>query len=63
LWDVLVWHEHPSLFGAWGLRVSESLLAFVVPALTVPQATHYVLDGLIWRRHDAPGLERRLGWE
>ncbi len=55
LWDRLVWHDRPSLFGAaWR---GESLLgptarAFIVPLLALPQSTHYVLDAVLWRRKD-----------
>jgi hypothetical protein len=51
LWDRLVWHEHPSLFGGadeWHLP--DRVLALVVPLLALPQATHYVLDAVLWRR-------------
>ena len=48
LWDVGLWHEHSWLFGpAWDLGNVEF---FLVPLLAVPQITHYVLDGFIWRR-------------
>lgn len=49
LWHRWVWHERPTLFGE-GSHLDESLLAWVVPLLAVPQITHYVLDGLLWRR-------------
>lgn len=49
LWDQLVWHERGSLFGDLGLRLPGGLLGFVVPLLAVPQASHYALDGLVWR--------------
>lgn len=51
-WDLLVWHDHTFLFG--GERDAPLLgplaRAFVVPLLALPQATHYVLDALLWRR-------------
>ena len=48
LWDCGLWHERSWLFGsAWELGQLEYLL---VPLLAVPQITHYVLDGFIWRR-------------
>lgn len=51
LWDVLVWGEHRELFGGLALpfALPEAALSLVVPLLTVPQATHYVLDGWIWK--------------
>ncbi|MCH2212914.1 MAG: hypothetical protein MK110_16550 [Fuerstiella sp.] len=49
LWDTGVWHERPWLFGsAWSLDDWSGLL---VPLLAVPQITHYILDGFIWRRN------------
>jgi hypothetical protein len=48
LWDCGLWHERSWLFGpSWELGKVEMLL---VPLLAVPQITHYVLDGFIWRR-------------
>ncbi len=48
LWDTGVWHERPWLFGsAWSL---DGWSGFLVPLLVVPQITHYILDGFIWRR-------------
>ncbi|AZB19429.1 hypothetical protein EG352_17420 [Chryseobacterium indologenes] len=46
LWETLVWNEHFSL----NLYISENLLAFLIPLLAVPQFTHYLLDGFIWRK-------------
>jgi hypothetical protein len=37
-------------------------LALIVPLLALPQATHYVLDGWIWRARGNPGLQQRLGF-
>jgi hypothetical protein len=54
LWDRAHWHERPYLFGA-GLDLS-SLEAWLVPLLAVPQLTHYVLDGMFWRRAGNPNL-------
>ncbi|MEM6292597.1 MAG: hypothetical protein AAGA54_15090 [Myxococcota bacterium] len=63
LWDRLVWHERPSLFGEGSLQLSDFALAFVVALLTVPQATHYVLDRFIWRAGpDNPRLAEQLGF-
>jgi len=54
LWDRAVWHERPQLFGA-GFELS-SLEAWLVPLLAVPQLTHYVLDGVFWRRAENANL-------
>ncbi len=62
LWDQLVWHERQRVFGDAGLRVGGWVLAVVVPLLAVPQATHYLLDGWIWRMGPRnPTLARDLG--
>jgi hypothetical protein len=48
VWDRAAWHDREWLFGApWSV---ESLKVVLVPLLAVPQATHYVLDGFLWRR-------------
>lgn len=48
LWDCGLWHERSWLFGpAWNIGHWDQVL---VPLLAVPQITHYVLDGFIWRR-------------
>ncbi|MDE0867040.1 MAG: hypothetical protein OSA98_24950 [Rubripirellula sp.] len=48
LWDCGVWHERSWFFGpAWTL---ENLDIVLIPLLAVPQITHYVLDGFIWKR-------------
>jgi hypothetical protein len=61
-WDHFVWHDHASLFGAFSLDLPEGALTLVVPLLAVPQATHYLLDGFIWRTREDPKLAGRLGW-
>jgi hypothetical protein len=62
LWDRFVWHERPMLFGARGLELGPEAMALVVPLLSLPQATHYLLDGFVWRTKDDPNLVPRLGW-
>jgi hypothetical protein len=62
LWDKLVWHERPFLFGELGLALSEDVLALVVPLLALPQATHYVLDAFVWKAGKDASLLSRLGW-
>lgn len=45
LWEITVWQEHFSVvtadFTAWHF--------LLVPLLVVPQFTHYILDGFIWK--------------
>ena len=45
LWEILVWNEHFLAF-EW----SNSFQVLLVPLLTVPQLTHYLLDGFIWKK-------------
>lgn len=62
LWDRLVWHDRPILFGASHFTLAPDLLALVVPLLALPQATHYLLDAFIWKPSRDPALLSRLGW-
>ncbi len=63
-WDRWIWHDHPQLFGDggdWALA-HPLVTAAVVALLTVPQATHYLLDRYIWRAGpDNPELAEALG--
>lgn len=62
-WDVLVWREHGPFFGNVQLAsaLPDVLLTLVVPALILPQATHYVLDAWIWKFDGSnPGLRAYL---
>ncbi|MBK9163250.1 MAG: hypothetical protein IPM21_04955 [Acidobacteria bacterium] len=53
-WSRGVWHERTWLFGAnWD--VAEWKM-WIVPLLAVPQLTHYILDGFIWRRRGNAGV-------
>lgn len=56
LWDQLVFHERAWLFGESRFELPPAVVAIVVPLLMVPQATHYVLDGLLWRSRDTQAL-------
>ena len=48
IWDRAVWHDHGWLFGnAWDVG---DLKIVLVPLLALPQLTHYILDGFIWKR-------------
>jgi hypothetical protein len=54
LWDRSIWQEREWLFGTpWELG---SFQAWLVPLLALPQITHYLLDGFIWRRRKNPGF-------
>jgi hypothetical protein len=58
IWDRAIWHDRSWLFGA-GVDVGRAA-AVLVPLLAVPQLTHYVLDGFLWRRRANPRLGRLL---
>jgi len=65
LWDRLIWHDHPRIFGGddEGEILGPLSRALIVSLLSVPQATHYVLDALLWRRGDTgPAQARALGF-
>jgi len=54
VWDRSVWNERSYLFGPpWSLGPA---LGYLIPLLAVPQVTHYVLDGFLWRGKTNPGL-------
>ena len=58
LWDRGVWHDRAHLFGGgWRLPNPGEVL---VPLLGVPQLTHYVLDGFIWKRARNRSVDRTL---
>jgi len=62
LWDRLVWHDRSEVFGAAIELEHPVLTAIAVAVLTVPQATHYLLDRWIWRAGpDNPELAHDLG--
>lgn len=53
-WDRGVWQDRSWLFGTpWDLGSARLVL---IPLLALPQITHYVLDGFIWRRKSNPDL-------
>ena len=52
LWDILVWKDHPDIFPFFTAHApldNPFILSVIVPLLVLPQITHYVLDGFIWR--------------
>jgi len=47
-----VWKEHGSifkLFHFFSFKMTDTALSLIVPFLVLPQITHYVIDGYIWR--------------
>lgn len=63
LWDRLLWHARPEVFGSVEVHLPPFALAAAVAVLAVPQATHYVLDAVLWRRGETgPAQARALGF-
>jgi len=65
LWDGLVWREHLTLFPGFAQLspiVTDAGLAIIVPLLAMPQLTHYLIDGVIWRLKAHPEWRRSLFW-
>lgn len=55
-WNVLVWHdqEHRAFFAPFHRLFDDAaantpMLKIIVPLLSVPQITHYIIDGFIWK--------------
>jgi hypothetical protein len=64
-WARFVFHEHASFFGE-GRELGGAVVSVLAPLLVVPQATHYWLDGLLWRRRataERPAQRAALGFE
>jgi hypothetical protein len=64
-WARYVFHEHSGTFGE-GSELLATVLSVLAPLLVVPQATHYWLDGLLWRRGataERPAQREALGFE
>lgn len=54
-WHRGIWHDKDWMFGAdWDWA---RIKVYLVPLLAVPQLTHYVLDGFIWRRRGNEGIK------
>jgi hypothetical protein len=51
IWDSFIWDDHPEVFLPLVAAPIESsfLMSLLVSLLILPQVTHYVLDGFIWR--------------
>ncbi len=57
IWDRAVWHDRGWLFGLLGGQFDVGAFRSVlVPLLAVPQLTHYILDGFIWKRKHNPNF-------
>lgn len=53
LWDGLIWREHRAIFSFFQflpMIQTKEFLALLIPLLSLPQTTHYVLDGFIWKK-------------
>jgi hypothetical protein len=64
-WARWVFHDHPLVFGQ-GSELGRFAVGVLAPLLVVPQAVHYALDGLLWRRADSrarPAQRAALGLE
>lgn len=51
-WDIFVWGENKRIFHFFSepiIQPSHQLLSFIVPLLSLPQITHYIIDGFIWK--------------
>jgi hypothetical protein len=51
IWDVFIWKDHTSLFPFFTQLPRPDLwvVSILVPLLSLPQITHYIIDGFIWR--------------
>lgn len=52
LWDIAVWKERREVFGIFyrtSVTLSDTALGIIVPLLALPQITHYIIDGFIWK--------------
>lgn len=52
-WDVFLNHEKTPLFPnpLGGFELSDSMQAIALAMLSLPQVTHYILDGFIWKNN------------
>jgi hypothetical protein len=57
LWDAWIYRDNEAFFGSVLPLTKEALSnpwlqAAGIALLTIPQATHYILDGFIWKGND-----------
>ena len=59
-WNELIWKEHTWLYGSFFSTWSDQLptigFAVIVGLLTMPQLTHYILDGFVWKKDTHTGI-------
>jgi hypothetical protein len=51
-WDAWIWKEHKNAFGifyTFSFTPPKEVLALLIPLLALPQITHYIIDGYIWK--------------
>lgn len=55
-WDFFIWQEHREVFfyETNSVNLNFGARAFIITLLTLPQATHYILDGIIWKKDFYP---------
>ena len=64
LWDITLWKEHTSIFSVFhisDIKPGDGLLSIIVPLLALPQITHYIIDGFIWRIKKEPNSHTEGG--
>lgn len=52
LWDAWIWKEHKSAFSifyTFSFHPPNEVQALLIPLLALPQITHYIIDGYIWK--------------
>lgn len=52
IWDRLVWQDHEEFFNIFSfipVISDKATLSLIVPLLALPQLTHYIIDGFIWK--------------
>lgn len=63
IWDRFIWQDHTSIFGFFTFLqpIGSRLQSFLIPLLALPQITHYVIDGFIWRKSSAQSYWQEPG--
>lgn len=55
LWNSMIWNEHQNYFHLFNAMPSINdsiLISLLIPLLSVPQISHYIIDGYIWKLKD-----------